>query len=343
MMTTANRLRRWSSAQAYRVGCRVLCLCAGLNTAVMVWAGDYSDRGAAKQVIAAAQEAGVDPDWVQQLIDAAERQQSILDAISRPAEKTKAWHEYRKIFLTDRRIREGVTFWSAHAGTLQTVSTRTGVPAELVVAIIGVETYYGRIAGSYRVIDALATLAFDYPRRSPFFTRELEQFLVLAWESGKDPLALKGSYAGAMGYGQFMPSSYRTYARSYKGDGAPDIWDNPADAIASVGNYLRAHGWRGGERVVTDGIADEPDLAVFEGGLKPKKTVAALALEGLQPTEPLNPTDLATPIRLEEEDGMRYWLGLQNFYVITRYNHSAMYAMAVWELSQAIAAARAGS
>ena len=343
MMIAANRLRQWSSAQAYRVGYRALFLCAGLNMPVMVSAGDYSDREAAQQVIATAQEQGLDPDWVQQLINAAERQQSILDAISRPAEKTKAWYEYRKIFLTDRRIREGAAFWSAHAGTLQTVSTRTGVPAELVVAIIGVETYYGRITGSYRVIDALATLAFDYPRRSPFFTAELEQFLVLAWESGKDPLALKGSYAGAMGYGQFMPSSYRAYARSYKGDGPPDIWDNPADAIASVGNYLQAHGWRRGEQVVTDGIADELDPAVFEGGLKPKKTVAALALEGLQPNEPLNPADLATPIRLEEEDGMRYWLGLQNFYVITRYNHSAMYAMAVWELSQAIVAARGGS
>jgi len=343
MMITANRLRRWGSAQAYRVGCRALFLCAGLNMPVTVSAGDYSDREAAQQVIATAQEAGVDPDWVQQLIDAAERQQTILDTISRPAEKTKAWYEYRKIFLTDRRIREGAAFWSAHAGKLQTVSTRTGVPAELVVAIIGVETYYGRIMGSYRVIDALATLAFDYPRRSPFFTAELEQFLLLAWELGKDPLALKGSYAGAMGYGQFMPSSYRAYARSYTGDGAADIWNNPADAIASVGNYLQAHGWRGGEQVVTDGIADEPDPAVFESGLKPKKTVAALALEGLQSTEPLNPADLATPIRLEEEDGMRYWLGLQNFYAITRYNHSAMYAMAVWELSQAIVAARGGS
>jgi membrane-bound lytic murein transglycosylase B len=193
------------------------------------------------------------------------------------------------------------------------------------------------------VIDALATLAFDYPRRSSFFTGELEQFLVLAWESGKDALALKGSYAGAMGYGQFMPSSYRAYAQSYEGDGAPDIWDNPEDAIASVGNYLQVHGWRSGEKVVIDGIADDPDPAVFEGGLRPNKTIAALALERLEPSEPLNPVELATPIRLEEEEGMRYWLGLQNFYVITRYNHSAMYAMAVWELSQTIAAARAGS
>ncbi len=325
------------------MGCRQLLLCAGLSLPIVVSAGDYSDRKAAQQVIAAAQEAGVDPDWAQQLIDAAKRQQSILDAISRPAEKTKAWYEYRKIFLTDRRIREGVAFWSAHASTLQSVAARTGVPAELMVAIIGVETYYGRITGSYRVIDALATLAFDYPRRSPFFTGELEQFLVLAWESGKDALALKGSYAGAMGYGQFMPSSYRAYAQSYEGDGAPDIWDNPADAIASVGNYLQVHGWRSGEKVVIDSVANDPDPAVFEVGLKPKKTVAALALERLEPSEPLNPVELATPIRLEEEEGMRYWLGLQNFYVITRYNHSAMYAMAVWELSQTIAAARAGS
>ena len=325
------------------MGCRLLLLCAGLSLPIVVSAGDYSDRKAAQQVIAAAQEAGVDPDWAQQLIDAAKRQQSILDAISRPAEKTKAWYEYRKIFLTDRRIREGVAFWSAHADTLQTVATRTGVPAEVMVAIIGVETYYGRITGSYRVIDALATLAFDYPRRSSFFTGELEQFLVLAWESGKDALALKGSYAGAMGYGQFMPSSYRAYAQSYEGDGAPDIWDNPEDAIASVGNYLQVHGWRSGEKVVIDGIADDPDPAVFEGGLRPNKTIAALALERLEPSEPLNPVELATPIRLKEEEGMRYWLGLQNFYVITRYNHSAMYAMAVWELSQTIAAARAGS
>ena len=231
-MITTNQPRQSRFARGFRVGCRIVLLCTGLSLSNAALAGDYSDREAVQQVIAAAQEAGVDPDWAQQLIDAAERQQSILDAISRPAEKTKAWYEYREIFLTDRRIREGVSFWSDHAGTLESVAVRTGVPAELVVAIIGVETYYGRITGSYRVIDALATLAFDYPRRSPFFTGELEQFLVLAWESGKDALALKGSYAGAMGYGQFMPSSYRAYARSYEGDGAPDIWDNPADAIA---------------------------------------------------------------------------------------------------------------
>lgn len=325
-------VRRWRS--------RLLLMGIGLCLATGASAGDYSDREAASAVITAAEEAGVDPEWARQLIDAAQRQQSILEAIARPAEKTKAWHEYRKIFLTERRITEGVSFWNAHQNTLQTVAGRTGVPPELMVAIIGVETYYGRITGSYRVIDALSTLAFDYPRRSPFFTSELEQFLVLAWESGKDPLALKGSYAGAMGYGQFMPSSYRAYARSYEGETAPDIWDDPSDAIASVGHYLKAHGWRSGDGVTVGGIPEDPDPDLFERGLKPTQTVAALALEGLKPAEPLDPKVVATPLRLEEEGGMRYWLGLQNFYVITRYNHSAMYAMAVWDLSQAIVSAR---
>ena len=186
------------------------------------FAGDYSGHEGVQGVIAAAEEAGVDPTWSRDLIEAAERQQSILDAIARPAEKTKPWYEYRKIFLTERRIREGGVLGCQRVRSGDGRRTNRGA-AEIIVAIIGVETYYGRISGSYRVIDALATLAFDYPRRSAFFTRELEQFLVLAWESNKDPLAMKGSYAGAMGYGQFMPSSYRAYATSFEGGSAPDI------------------------------------------------------------------------------------------------------------------------
>ena len=214
------------------------------------------------------------------------------------------------------------------------------MPSAVIVAIIGVETFYGRITGSYRVIDALSTLAFDYPRRSPFFTQELEQFLILAWESGKDPLALKGSYAGAMGYGQFMPSSYRAYARSFEPGGVPDIWDNPADAISSVGHYLNAHGWQAGERVLLDAVANQPPDSLFAAGLKPSQSIEALAQAGLSTEADADPQTQVTPISLETTEGHRYWLGLQNFYVITRYNHSAMYAMAVWELSQAILAAR---
>ncbi len=312
----------------------------GVVTVSDAFAGDYSGHKAVQGVIAAAEEAGVDPSWSMDLIEAAERQQSILDAIARPAEKTKPWHEYRKIFLTERRIREGVEFWDANASILKTVEQRSGVPPEVIVAIIGVETYYGRISGSYRVIDALATLAFDYPRRSAFFTRELEQFLVLAWESNKNPLAIRGSYAGAMGYGQFMPSSYRSYARSFEGGPAPDIWDNVADAINSVGNYLKAHGWRAGDGVVVDAVADDTELSIFDSGLKPSLTVAELELAGVRPIETLKPSMVVTPLRLEEQNGPRHWLGLHNFYVITRYNHSAMYAMAIWELSEALVTER---
>jgi membrane-bound lytic murein transglycosylase B len=244
-------------------------------------AQDYSDREEVASILAEVGSAGVDVAWARDLLASAKRQQSILDAIARPAEKTKPWYDYRDIFMTDRRIREGVVFWDAHAAVLEEISQRTGVPSAVIVAIIGVETFYGRITGSYRVIDALSTLAFDYPRRSPFFTQELEQFLILAWESGKDPLALKGSYAGAMGYGQFMPSSYRAYARSFEPGGVPDIWDNPADAISSVGHYLNAHGWQAGERVLLDAVANQPPDSLFAAGLKPSQSIEALARAGL--------------------------------------------------------------
>jgi membrane-bound lytic murein transglycosylase B len=303
-------------------------------------AQDYSDREEVTSILAEVGSAGVDVAWARDLLASAKRQQSILDAIARPAEKTKPWYDYRDIFMTDRRIREGVVFWDAHAAVLEDISQRTGVPSAVIVAIIGVETFYGRITGSYRVIDALSTLAFDYPRRSPFFTQELEQFLILAWESGKDPLALKGSYAGAMGYGQFMPSSYRAYARSFEPGGVPDIWDNPADAISSVGHYLNAHGWQAGERVLLDAVANQPPDSLFAAGLKPSQSIETLARAGLSTEAAVNPQTRVTPISLETIEGQRYWLGLQNFYVITRYNHSAMYAMAVWELSEAILAAR---
>jgi membrane-bound lytic murein transglycosylase B len=300
-------------------------------------ASDYADRAEITNVISAAEANGVDPLWAKKVLSSAVRQQSILDAIARPAEKTKPWYEYRAIFLTERRIREGVAFWHEYESVLDVVSQRTGVPAEVIVAVIGVETFYGRNTGSYRVVDALATLAFDYPKRSPFFTGELEAFLVLAWESGKDPLTLKGSYAGAMGYGQFMPSSYRAYAKAFEGESAPDIWTDPADAISSVGNYLKVHGWHPGQPVVLGAQVRQPEASLFDVGLKPVKSIDQLSALGIVATEPADASVLATPLRFEVAAGQAYWLGLQNFYAITRYNHSAMYAMAVWELSQEIA------
>lgn len=315
----------------------------GLILPTTSFGGEYSERTERDEVLANVVEQGVDRTWAAALLDQAERKQSILDAISRPAEKTKPWYEYRKIFLTDKRAREGVAFAQQNAETLAKVSDQTGVPASVITAIIGVETFYGRITGSYRVIDALATLAFDYPKRSPFFTRELQNFLVLAYESGKDPLALKGSYAGAMGYGQFMPSSYRAYAVDYDGDGVADIWTNADDAIASVANYFLRHGWEPGAPVIVPANYDGDSSEIFAGGLKPEKTVGELAEEGFAPRSATDISLVATPLRLEGSEGYEYWLCLENFYVITRYNHSAMYALSVWQLSQEIESLAAGA
>ncbi|MCL4104414.1 UNVERIFIED_CONTAM: hypothetical protein GTU68_047376 [Idotea baltica] len=253
--------------------------------------------------------------------------------MTRPAEKTKPWYDYRKIFVTDQRTREGLAFYAKHKETFDRAESETGVPAAVILSIIGVETYYGRITGSYRVIDALSTLAFDYPKRSTFFTSELKHFLILARDQGVDPLSLKGSYAGAMGYGQFMPSSYRAYAVDFDDDGHIDIWNNPVDAIGSVANYFVQHGWKPAQDV-----ADE----AFNTGLKPTKSLAQYSDMGItsaaKPMPMLDPNSMATAIQFEAEEGSEHWLGLHNFYVITRYNHSAMYAMSVHQLSQDLAA-----
>ncbi len=302
-------------------------------------AADYDTHAAADAFVAKmVDEHAFAPEDVRSLLAAAERQQSILDAIARPAEKTKPWYEYREIFLNDRREREGVEFLRAHRGTLARAQARTGVPAEIIVAILGVETYYGRVAGSYRVLDALSTLAFDYPPRSSFFSGELENFLLLTREQGLNPVELKGSYAGAMGYGQFMPSSYRAYAVDFDEDGVADIWNNPEDAIGSVANYLARHGWRAGEPVVSPAtLRGDPSPEIFDGKLKPRRSVGELAAAGVVAEQPLDPEAPATAIRFEVRDGHEHWVGLHNLYVITRYNHSAMYAMSVYQLSQRLA------
>lgn len=304
---------------------------------------DYSNHPSADAFVTKmVTEHGFTREEVVGLLANAERQQSILDAIARPAEKTKPWYEYRKIFLNERREREGIEFLQAHRATLARAQARTGVPAEVIVAILGVETYYGRVAGSYRVLDALSTLAFDYPKRSPFFTGELENFMLLTREQGLEPTELKGSYAGAMGYGQFMPSSYRAYAIDFDEDGVADIWNNPEDAIGSVANYLARHGWKAGEPVVSPArVGSSVNADVFDGKLKPARSVAELAEAGVVSDESLDPEALATAMRFEVEEGFEYWIGLHNLYVITRYNHSSMYAMSVYQLSQRIAAGTA--
>ena len=282
------------------------------------------------------------PEELKRWFSSATKKQSILDAISRPAEKTLTWKKYRKIFLTDTRINKGVEFWNNNHAVLQRAEKEFGVPSEIIVAIIGVETLYGKHKGTFRVIDALSTLGFDYPRRSKFFRRELKEFLLLAREQKQNPLELTGSYAGAMGYGQFIPSSYRAYAIDYDKDGFADIWNNTEDAIGSVANYFKRHGWKTGEEVAMRSRTDkEYDEAIINQSLKPSLTVAEVRTKGFFPVKQVaSDADSASVIKLEGRWGTEFWIGLHNFYVITRYNHSRLYAMAVWQLSQEIAQAK---
>jgi membrane-bound lytic murein transglycosylase B len=302
----------------------------------------YKDNPAARVLVdeLVAQE-GFDRKQLLQVFAEAERKDSILEAIARPAEKTKPWYEYREMFLNAKREDQGVEFFNQHRATLERAEREFGVPAEIIVAILGVETYYGRLAGNYRVIDALSTLAFDYPPRSPFFTSELKSYLLLTREQGLNPTDMVGSYAGAMGYGQFMPSSYRSYAIDYDGDGVIDIWKDPVDAIGSVANYFKQHGWHPAEPVVVAATAaDSAPDDIFVSGrdqLMPQKTVAQFAQEGVVANVKLDPNALATAMKFELRSGYEYWLGLHNFYVITQYNQSAMYAMSVYELAQRLA------
>jgi membrane-bound lytic murein transglycosylase B len=274
---------------------------------------------------------------VRKWLSAAQSQPAILEAMERPAEKAKPWYEYRPIFLNDRRIREGTEFWLAHRQALDRASVRSGVPPEYLAAIVGVETYYGRLTGSYRVLDALATLAFDYPPRAPFFRDELAQYFLLTRDLGVDPLTLKGSYAGAMGAPQFMPSNYRRYAVDADADGRIDLWTNWPDICASVGNYFREHGWNPGEPILTEATVDPASAASLDGRkLALDETVASLRAKGVKFDSSMPDDAPAMLIAADEPDGIHWRVGYANFYAITRYNHSALYAMAVYELANAV-------
>jgi len=274
---------------------------------------------------------------LRKLLNGAKSQPAIVEAMNRPAEKAKPWFEYRPIFLTEKRIQEGADFWIAHRQELDRASVKSGVAPEYLAAIVGVETFYGRLTGSYRVLDALATLAFDYPARAKFFRDELEQFILLSRERGLDPKVVKGSYAGAMGAPQFMPSNYRRYAVDANADGRIDLWNNWADVCASVGNYLKEHGWNAGEPVLSDAAVEEDKTAELDGRkLALSDTVESLKAKGVNFDSSLPPEAPALLIAADESDGVHWRVGYNNFYVITRYNHSAMYAMAVYELASAM-------
>ena len=302
---------------------------------------DYADREDVQQYMAELHdEHGFSMDQLEEIFSQAERKQNILDAISRPAERTLKWYEYRRIFMDEPRIDGGVAFWAENEAALRRAEEQFGVAPEYIVGILGVETRYGRITGNHRVIDALTTLAFDYPRRSAFFRKELTQFLLLVREEQQVYDELKGSYAGAMGYGQFIPSSYRAYAVDFDGDGIRDIWNNKTDAIGSVANYFGRHGWEGLNPAF---VQVQPDPAAADGvlaaGLELDTTVGALQAVGVA-VDGLPAATEAALMKMDLAEGSEYWMGLHDYYVITRYNRSRMYALAVHQLAQAIKARR---
>jgi membrane-bound lytic murein transglycosylase B len=274
------------------------------------------------------------------VFDKARLHPSIIKAISKPAE-SKPWYAYREIFLTKGRIEGGVKFWNENKDILKKVSEKYGVPEQIMIAIIGVETRYGKHKGSYPVIDALSTLAFAYPPRSKFFRSELKQFLIMTREESIDPLEQKGSYAGAMGMPQFISSSFRHYAVDFDEDGQRDLWNNVADAAGSVGNYFSVHGWKKGQPIATKvKVSGLKYRDLIDGNLKPRYSADELRLAGVALPGNL-PMDLrGTLIALDSGDGPEYWVVWHNFYVISRYNHSALYAMAVYQLSNEIVDSR---
>jgi len=280
---------------------------------------------------------------LQQLLNQAKKKDNVIKYMGKPRKpgqakpKPLAWYKYRRRFITDRHMKTGSAFWQRNAKTLAAAERQFGVPQEVIMGIIGVETIYGEYMGTFRIIDALNTLAFHYPRRAAYFVKELEHYLLMTREQKLNPLKLKGSYAGAMGLGQFMPSSYRKYAIDFDGNGVADIWRSETDAIGSVANYLKAHGWQRGKSVITATQINPKYKKYLEDlGMKPTVTLKHLKQRGaLYHGSEKNNTP-ATIIDLRSEQGMAYWVGFQNFYVITRYNHSKRYAMAVYQLGQTL-------
>lgn len=313
---------------------------------VMQMGGDFANNPNAQQFIdKMVNKHGFDRQQLQEILSQAKRLDSVLRLMDNQAPTTSvkppsgpngAWLRYRKKFITPDNVQNGVVFWNQYEDALNRAWQVYGVPPEIIVGIIGVETRWGRVMGKTRILDALATLSFNYPRRAEYFSGELETFLLMARDEQDDPLNLKGSFAGAMGYGQFMPSSYKQYAVDFSGDGHINLWD-PVDAIGSVANYFKAHGWVKGDQVAVMANGQAPGLP---NGFKTKYSISQLAAAGLTPQQPLGNHRQASLLRLDVGTGYQYWYGLPNFYTITRYNHSTHYAMAVWQLGQAVALAR---
>jgi membrane-bound lytic murein transglycosylase B len=298
---------------------------------------NYSERSDVDEFIEEMhQQHGFDKAQMRRWMSGVKQQTTALEAIARPAEGVLSWGDYRRIFLNDKRIQQGIQFWQENRELLNRAEQQYGVDAAFIVAIIGVETYYGRHAGNYPVLDALTTLGFDYPPRAPFFRKQLKHFLLMVREEKLNIKQLTGSYAGAMGMPQFIPSSFRSYAVDFDGNGVRDFWNGSADSIGSVANYFKRHGWKLGEPVVARVEVSDKASALGNRTMKPHTSVADFRQAGVRTPDGFSDQALATLLKLDATDGDEYWLALNNFYVITRYNHSPLYAMAVYQLSQAI-------
>lgn len=328
-----------------------ILLCLGLLLAAPAASARLPEAAPEVEAFAAqvAARHGLAPEDISRILAQAKNlEQLIRPKFQYSAEATWPWHRYRKNFLSPSRVKNGLKFWNAHADLFERAEKRFGISQAVLAAIVGVETNYGKRPGKIRVLDSLYTQAFHYPERRRFGRAQLEDFLVLALKEGLDPLGVKGSYAGAMGQPQFIPSSYRAYAVDFDGDGRRDLWNSEADVVGSVANYFALHGWRAGEPVAApaSGVTQRHRALVTGENTKPRPPslkIADLRAAGIRISDDLAADQLASLIRLSTPGGSDYWVGLHNFYVITRYNHSNLYAMAVYQLSREILALREDS
>ncbi len=280
-----------------------------------------------------AEEHSLSEGYIREIIKIARYRSDVIGYAKQPAE-SMPWHRYRKIFMIPQRTADGRAYLEKHADLFAAAERDYGVEAEIIASIIGVETFYGKNVGKHRVLDALMTLGFDYPPRADFFRKQITHLFLLEREAGLSVPEMYGSWAGAMGLGQFIPSSYRHFAVDGDGDGKRDLWDSPADIIASVANYFKEHRWRLGEPIAQRLEVTDPDTLPVSDALKPDIETAQLEAAGVKLEHPqLSPVSVHA---FELPEGMEYWAGHHNFYVITRYNHSALYALAVYLLSETL-------
>lgn len=324
--------------KTFQLSLALLGLCSFSVQAVKLNEGDYRYREDVESFI---EKIAAKTDYSeQQLVDLfakAKQQTHLFERMNKPAEKKLEWHQYRKIFLTEKRITKGIQFWNKNRELLEKIEQKYKVPAEIVVSIVGVETFYGVYKGKAPVFDTLVTFAFDYPKRAKFFTRELEEFLILSARQKFNVREVKGSYAGAMGMPQFISSSYRNYAVDFDADGKADLFDSVPDILGSVANYFKSHGWQPGEDIThLLSVEKNNKIADLKIGVKPSQPWKKLKDSGLKSASAISNETPVALIKLQQKQDAEYWAGLKNFYVITRYNHSEMYAMAVYQLSQEI-------